>query len=52
MCQVKASPDTSTQNFPAKYHVIGCYDKLYNKWFVAKENRKHWILLSQQDRKK
>jgi len=36
----------------AKYHVIGVYDKSYNKWFMAKENKKHWMSLSQQERKK
>ncbi len=36
----------------AKYHVIGVYDKSYNKWFMAKENKKHWMSLSQQGRKK
>jgi hypothetical protein len=45
MCQVKTSTDTSTQNIPAKYHVIGVYDKSYSKWFMAKENKKHWISL-------
>jgi hypothetical protein len=52
MCQVKNNTYTSTQNIPAKYRVIGVYDKSYNKWFMAKENKKHWILLSQQDKKK
>ncbi len=47
MCQVKTSTDTSTPNIPAKYCVIGVYDKLYNKWFIVKEIKKHWILLSQ-----
>ncbi len=37
-----------TQNIPAKYSMIEVYDKPYNKWFMAKENKKHWILLSQQ----
>jgi len=32
--------------------VIGFYDKSYNKWFMAKENEKHWILLSKQHKKK
>ena len=36
----------------AKYCVIGVYDKSYNKWFMAKENKKHWMLLSHQERKK
>jgi hypothetical protein len=36
----------------AKYRVIGVYDKSYNKWFMAKENKKHWMSLSQQERKK
>ncbi len=52
MCQVKTSTDTSTHNIPAKYCVMGVHDKLYNKWIMAKESKKHWILLSQQDRKK
>jgi len=36
----------------AKYRVIGVYDKSYNKWFMAKENKKHWMWLSHQERKK
>jgi hypothetical protein len=36
----------------AKYRVISVYDKSYNKWFMAKENKKHWVSLSQQERKK
>ena len=36
----------------AKYRVIGVYDKSYNKWFMAKENKKHWMSLSHQERKK
>ncbi len=54
MCQIKTSTstDTSTTQIPAKYHVIGVYEKSYNKWFMAKENKKPWISLSWQDRKK
>ena len=39
-------------NMQAKYRMIGVYDKSYNKWFMAKENKKHWMSLSQQERKK
>jgi len=31
---------------------VAVYDKSYNKWFMAKENTKHWMSLSQQERKK
>ncbi len=52
MCQIKTGTDTSTTQIPAKYRVIGVYEKSYNKWFMAKENKKLWISLSWQDRKK
>ncbi len=49
ICQIKNSTKVSMR---AKYCVIGVYDKSYNKWFMAKENEKHWMSLSQQERKK
>ena len=49
LSQIKNIAKVSMQ---AKYRVIGVYDKSYNKWFMAKENNKHWMLLSQQERKK
>ncbi len=52
MCQIKTGTDISTPQLPAKYHVIGVYEKFYNKWFMAKEDKKPWISLSRQDRKK
>ncbi len=52
MCQIKTGTDTSTTQIPAKYRVIGVYEKSYNKWFMAKKNKKPWISLSWQDRKK
>jgi hypothetical protein len=51
-CQIKTGTDTSTPQISAKYRVIGAYEKSYNKWFMAKENKKPWISLSRQDRKK
>jgi hypothetical protein len=38
MCQIKNSTKVSMR---AKYHVISVFDKSYNKWFMAKENKKH-----------
>ena len=32
--------------------MIDVYDKPCNKWFMAKENKKHWMSLSQQERKR
>jgi hypothetical protein len=52
MCQIKTGTDTSTTQIPAKNHVIGVCKKSYNEWFMAKENKKPWISLSRQDRKK
>ncbi len=52
MCQIKTGTDTSTIQIPAKYCAIGVYKKSYSKWFMAKENKKPWISLSRQDRKK
>ncbi len=52
MCQIKTGTDNSTPQIPAKYRVIGVSEKSYNKWFIAKENKKPWISLSRQDRKK
>jgi hypothetical protein len=52
MRQIKTGTDTSTTQIPAKYRVIGVYEKSYNKWFMAKENKKPWVSLSRQDRKK
>jgi hypothetical protein len=52
MCQIKTGTDTSTTQIPAKCRVIGVYKESYNKWFMAKENKKPWISLSRQDRKK
>ena len=49
LSQIKNIAKVSMQ---AKYRVIGVYDKSYNKWFMAKENKKHWMSLSQQERKK
>jgi hypothetical protein len=49
LSQIKNIAKVSMQ---AKYRVIGVYDKSYNKWFMAKENNKHWMSLSQQERKK
>ncbi len=46
MCRIKTGTDTSTIQIPAKYCVIGVYKKSYNKWFMAKENKKPWISLS------
>jgi hypothetical protein len=43
MCQIKNSTKVS---MGAKYYVISVYDKPYNKWFMAKENKKHWMSLS------
>ena len=40
----------SRTNVCAKWCFV--YDKSYNKWFMAKEKKKPWISLSQQDRKK
>ncbi len=39
MCQIKTGTDTSTPQIPAKYPVIGVYEKSYKKWFMAKENK-------------
>jgi hypothetical protein len=51
-CNIKTCTETSTSQIPAKYRVIGVYEKSYNKWFMAKENKKPWLSLSRQDRKK
>jgi hypothetical protein len=51
-CQIKTGTVTSTPQILDKYPVIGVYKKSYNKWFMAKENKKPRISLSQQDRKK
>ena len=40
----------SRTNVCAKWCFV--YDKSYNKWFMAKENKKHWMSLSHQERKK
>ena len=52
MCKIKTCTETSTPLIPAKYRVIGVYEKSYNKWFMAKEKKKPWISLSRQGRKK
>ncbi len=52
MSQIKTGTDTSTTQIPAQNHVIGVYKKPYNKQVMANENKKTWISLSRQDRKK